>query len=104
MVASVSLWTRRLATQLEMFTQRRVEERVAIYILGRAGGQRVDAGDWVELSEPRHLIAAQCGTAPEVLSRTFKRLEEEGVFTPEAKRVQILDPERLRALAEWIGE
>jgi CRP/FNR family transcriptional regulator len=104
MVASVSMWTRRLAGKMEILTQRRVEERLAIYILGRSGGRRVEPGGWVELTEPRHLIAAQCGTAPEVLSRTFKRLEEEGVLRAEPKRVQVLDPEKLYALAEWIGD
>jgi CRP-like cAMP-binding protein len=33
---SISVWTRRLAQQLELLTQRRVEERLAIYLQGRA--------------------------------------------------------------------
>ena len=43
-----------------------------------AGGTVRTEGEEIRLAEARHLIAAQCGTAPEVLSRTFRRLEEEG--------------------------
>ncbi len=87
---------------LPLLTQRRVEERLAIYILCRAGARELRAGDAVELADPHNLIAAQCGTAPEVLSRTFRRLEEDGVFEASPDSVRILDPERLRSLAEWI--
>ncbi len=102
MLASNSVWTRKLAGKLELLTQRRVEERLAIYILARAGARELAPGDTVELAEPRNLIAAQCGTAPEVLSRTFRRLEEDGLLTASPDHVTILHPDRLRALAEWI--
>ena len=104
MVASVSLWTRKLAQQLELLTQRRVEERLAVYLLGRAATAPPREGEEIRLSEARHLIAAQCGTAPEVLSRTFRRLEDDGVLEGTDDGVRVLDPARLRALAEWIGE
>jgi CRP/FNR family transcriptional regulator len=104
MVASVSLWTRRLASKLELLTQRRVEERLAVYLLARAGAADLGPGETLQLTEPKHLIAAQCGTAPEVLSRTLRRLEEDGVLATEGESVRLLDPERLRALAEWIDD
>lgn len=100
MIGSIAAWTRRLAGKLELLTQRRVEERFALYLLGRAGGRNLTPGDRVELAEPRHLIAAQCGTAPEVLSRTLRRLEDEGIIAAEPDAVSVLDPERLGALAE----
>jgi len=104
MLASTSAWTRKLAGKLELLTQRRVEERLAIYILARAGGRELQPGDTVELAEPRNLIAAQCGTAPEVLSRTFRRLEDDGVVAADIDHVTVLRPDRLRALAEWIED
>ncbi len=104
MLASISVWTRRLANTLELLTQRRVEERVAVYLLGRAGKRELASGDAVPLPEARHLIAAQCGTAPEVLSRTFRRLEDDGVLESHPDRVVVRDPARLQALAEWIAE
>ncbi len=102
MLASVSVWTRKLAANLELLTQRRVEERLAVYLLGRRAASEISDGDLIELAEPKHLIAAQCGTAPEVLSRTLRRLEEDGVLDSDQKGVRVLDVDRLRALAEWI--
>jgi CRP/FNR family transcriptional regulator len=104
MVASISMWTRKLASKLELLTQRRVEERLAIYLIGRAGQREISSGSSVRLAEPKHLIAAQCGTAPEVLSRTFRRLEDDGVLTVDGDSVRILDPRRLQELAEWIDD
>jgi CRP/FNR family transcriptional regulator len=100
---SISIWTRRLAMQLELLTQRRVEERLAIYLQGRAGARALTAGDEIPLQEPRHLIAAQLGTGPEVLSRTFRRLEEQGVIAADGQSVKILDVVGFAALAEPIG-
>jgi CRP/FNR family transcriptional regulator len=102
MLGSISLWTRKLATKLELLTQRRVEERLAIYLLSRAGDRELMPGDTVELAEPRNLIAAQCGTAPEVLSRTFRRLEEDGLLSAAPRYVTVHQPDRLRELAEHI--
>ena len=102
MLGSISRWTRRLVSKLELLTQRRVEERLAIYLLGRAGTEEIRPGDVIPLVEARNLIAAQCGTAPEVLSRTFRHLEDEGVLEAHPDRITVLAPDRLRALAEWI--
>jgi CRP/FNR family transcriptional regulator len=102
MLGSISLWTRKIVSKLELHTHRRVEERLAIYLMSRAGPLELEPGHRIELSEPRNLIAAQCGTAPEVLSRTFRRLEDDGVLEAAPRHVTITDPDRLRALAEWI--
>ncbi len=102
MLGSVSMWTRKLASKLELLTQRRVEERVALYLMARAGSTDLKAGDTIQLAEARNLIAAQCGTAPEVLSRTFRRLEEDGLIEAAPHHVVVLDPAKLRSLAEWL--
>jgi CRP/FNR family transcriptional regulator len=104
MVASVSMWTRKLAAQLELLTQRRVEERLAVYLLANLGQRNLEPGELIRLTDAKNLIAAQCGTAPEVLSRTLRRLEEEGVIEGLREGVRVLDPERLRGLAEWIED
>lgn len=102
MLGSVSMWTRRLASKLELLTQRRVEERLALYLLARAGSEELEAGATIELAQPRNLIAAQLGTGPEVLSRTFRRLEDDAIVAASPHHVTVLDPARLHALAEWI--
>lgn len=102
MLGSVSMWTRKLASKLELLTQRRVEERVALYLIARAGPGEIQPGDTIQLAEARNLIAAQCGTAPEVLSRTFRRLEEDGILEAAPHHVTVVDPDKLRSLAEWL--
>ena len=102
MLGSVSMWTRRLASKLELLTQRRVEERLALYLLARADTDHPESGATIELAQPRNLIAAQLGTGPEVLSRTFRRLEDDGIIAAAPHHVTVLDPAKLRALAEWI--
>ena len=103
MIGSVAAWTRTLAGKLEMLTQRRVEERLALFLMSRAGRRNVEPGTVIELGQPKHLVAAECGTGPEVLSRTFKRLEEDEIIETGTTTVTILDPERLADLAEWLG-
>ncbi|MEE4273941.1 MAG: Crp/Fnr family transcriptional regulator [Thermoanaerobaculales bacterium] len=103
MIGSISAWTRTLAGKLEMLTQRRVEERLALFLMGRVGRRELEPGVVVELGQPKQLVAAECGTGPEVLSRTFKRLEADGIIETGTTTVKVLDPERLAALAEWLG-
>ena len=103
MIGSVSAWTRTLAGKLEMLTQRRVEERLALFLINRAGRREIEPGEIIELGQPKQLVAAECGTGPEVLSRTFKRLEEDGIIETGTSTVKVLDPVRLADLAEWLG-
>ncbi|KPV39429.1 transcriptional regulator [Thiohalorhabdus denitrificans] len=44
-------------------------------------------------------LASYLGVAPETISRLFRRFRDQGLATVKSKRVQIHDPERLRALA-----
>jgi hypothetical protein len=39
-----------------------------------------------------------------VLSRTLRRLEDEGILRVTARGVTVVEAERLRDLARWIGE
>jgi CRP-like cAMP-binding protein len=77
---------------------------LAVYLFSRTGGVLPSKGEVVQLGAPKHLIAAQCGTAPEVLSRTFKKLEESEILTVGSDHVVVLNPAKLRDLAEWIGD
>jgi CRP/FNR family transcriptional regulator len=101
LLASMSLWLRRLADLVEDLALHTVEERVAAY-LWSAFVRSADApvcGAEIRLSEPKRLIAALCGTAPEVLSRTFRRLAKEGVVRVNGPMVRLVDPGALAALA-----
>jgi len=101
LLASMSGWLRRLADLVEGLALHTVEERVAAYLwsaFARAGGAPV-RGAHIRLAEPKRLIAALCGTAPEVLSRTFRRFAADGVMRVEGPNATLLDPAALARLA-----
>jgi CRP/FNR family transcriptional regulator len=101
LLASMSFWLRRLVDLVEGLSLHSVEERVAAYLWSvfvRSGLPAL-RGTQVSLEDPKHLIAALCGTAPEVLSRTFRKLEADGVVVVDGPVATLLDPSRLQALS-----
>jgi CRP/FNR family transcriptional regulator len=105
LLASMSIWLRRLVDLVEGLSLHTVEERVAAYLWSTfvRSGRPLVPGASVRLEEPKHLIAALCGTAPEVLSRTFRKLEADGAVRVDGPVAEILDPARLAALAGTSG-
>jgi len=100
LLASMSVWLRRLADLVEGLALHTVEERVAAYLLSAflRSGAPLARGAQIRLPEPKRLIAALCGTGPEVLSRTFRRLAEDGVVKVTGPVATLLDPAALAAL------
>ncbi len=97
LLASLSMWLRRLVDLVDGLSLHTVEERVAAYLWAmfeRTGGA-AERGAEVRLEEPKHLIAALCGTAPEVLSRTFRKLEDDGAVRIRGPVATLLDPGEL---------
>jgi CRP/FNR family transcriptional regulator, dissimilatory nitrate respiration regulator len=105
MLASISYWLRRLVDLVDGLSLHTVEERVAAYLWSAFTRSSLPLvrGVRVRLEDPKHLIAALCGTAPEVLSRTFRKLEAEGIVTVEGPVAALLDAARLQALASAAG-
>ena len=101
LLASMSFWLRRLVDLVEGLSLHTVEERVGAYLWSAfvRSGRPLLPGAQVRLEDPKHLIAALCGTAPEVLSRTFRKLEADGAVRVDGPVATMLDPERLQALA-----
>ncbi len=105
LLASLSVWMRRLADLVEGLALHTVEERVAAYLLSafRRSGRVLTAGAAIRLEEPKRLIAELCGTGPEVLSRTFRRLAAGGVVRVSGRAAILLDPAALVALVTGGG-
>ena len=53
----------------------------------------------VHLSEPKRLLAAKLGIAPETLSRVLRHLRDRGLISGSGRVVNVLDSECLRSLA-----
>jgi CRP/FNR family transcriptional regulator len=101
LLASMAFWLRRLVDLVEGLSLHTVEERVGAYLWSAfvRSGRPVLPGAAVRLEDPKHLIAALCGTAPEVLSRTFRKLEADGAVKVDGPVATLLDAERLQNLA-----
>lgn len=105
LLASLSVWLRRLVDLIDGLSLHTVEERVSAYLWAAFLRSRepLAAGLVIRLDEPKHTIAALCGTAPEVLSRTFHRFEAAHVVHVAGSLITLLDPDSLAARAR-LGE
>lgn len=101
MLASMSVWLRRLVDLVEGLSLRTVEERVAGYLVAAAAraGCALEEGAQLRLEDSKRLIAASCGTAPEVLSRTFHKLASRNLVRVEGAVATILNAPGLLRLA-----
>jgi CRP/FNR family transcriptional regulator len=93
---------RRFTTRLEEVSTRPVQARIALHLLRLAEKDAGGAGKGtvVDLGATREVAAATIGTVREVLIRTLRTMEKAGVVALRARRIEILDPKRLRAMAE----
>jgi CRP/FNR family transcriptional regulator len=92
---------RRFTTRLEEVATLSVEARVASHLLRLAEKEAGSSapGTVVDLAASREVAAASLGTVREVLIRTLRSLEKDGVVALRGRRIEILDPDRLRSLA-----
>lgn len=101
LVVSLSLSLRRFARQIEELTFADVTSRLASFLVTRAEEQSTRYGGitYLELGIKKGELAAQLGTASETISRTFRKLKEEGIIELDGRKVTILQMDRLQQLA-----
>jgi len=100
MIGGLSRFLRQFASQVEQLTFQDVPARLARYLLNLAGDMR----SVVLLPIPKGELASNLGTVSETLSRTFRKLSEEGLITVKGKEITILDRESLADLSESTKE
>jgi len=96
MIGGLSRFLRLFAGQIEELTFRDVPSRLARYLL-ELSNERNGA---IELPTSKSAIASRLGTVSETLSRTFRKLSDEGLIRVEGKTIVILDADRLSDLAD----
>jgi len=96
---------RRFRIRLEEISTRTVPARVASYLLRQSEIQTgsSERGSVLDLGATREVVAAAIGTVREVFVRTLRGFERQGLVGIDARRVEILEPERLRDLSEDRG-
>lgn len=73
-----------------------VRQRLAMFLIDQADTTfRVDALRWTQTD-----IARRLGTVRDVLGRTLRKLEEEGILRIEREKILLLDRKRLEQVAE----
>lgn len=91
-----------LINQLEDLSSKEVPNRLAKYILKeiKITGTEKLPEPFVKLSIPKSTIASYIGTITETLSRSFKKLQDEGIIRVNGKKIFVNDMKRLKELAK----
>lgn len=95
---------RHLNKHIEEVTLKDVTKRVADYILAEnkktAGNVNAKSkANIIELKISKNDLASYLGTIPETLSRTFKKLQDDGAIEVNGKSITIADPDKLKELS-----
>jgi len=97
MITTLALRLRGFAQLVETLTLKDAASRLAAYLLGLC---REQGGRQLSLPATKGELAAQLGIAQETLSRTLRRLKDDGLIQVSGRRITILEPARLEEVAE----
>lgn len=95
MIAGLSRYLRQFATQVEQLTFQDVPARLAKYLLTLPGAEEGQ----VVLPISKGQLASNLGTVSETLSRTLRKLSDEGLLEVEGKSISLRDLDELEDLA-----
>ncbi len=96
MIAGLSIFLRQFAHQIEELTFKDVPARLAGYLLKIT--PESDGSYLLPVSKSQ--LASNLGTVSETLSRSLRKLVDDGLIQVEGKKIAILDRELLEELAE----
>ncbi|GFE57309.1 Crp/Fnr family transcriptional regulator [Geobacter sp. AOG1] len=101
LIVSLSLLLRRFARQIEELSFAEVPARLATYLIELAERKSTtfQGKTYLDLDMKKGELASRLGTVSETLSRTFRKLKEEGIIDVEGSRVLIHSMDRLNGLA-----
>jgi len=102
LVVSLSLMLRQFARQIEELSFADVTSRLASFLVRRANEKSSSFGGitYIDLGVKKGELASRLGTASETISRTLRKLKEEGIIEVQGNRVVILQMEKLQKLCE----
>jgi CRP/FNR family transcriptional regulator len=102
LVVSLSLMLRRFVRQIEELSFADVTSRLASFLVRRAAESSTSFGGitYIDLGIKKGELASRLGTASETISRTFKKLKDEGIIEVQGSRVVVHQMEKLEKLSE----
>ncbi len=96
-ISSLSSFLRDYNRQVENLSLKEVPARIASFLITEAG----KAGrDRVHLKSSKTEWARTLGTISETLSRALRKMSDEGIIAVDGREIVILEPERLRNIAD----
>ena len=98
MIAGFAKRLRYLNNHIENITLKDVAKRVAIYLYEELN--KTEKENVIKLKISKHDLASYLGTIIETLSRTFKKLQEDGIIEVDGKKIIIKSIEKLKSLIE----
>lgn len=101
LIASLSLLLRRFARQIEELSFADAPSRLASYLIDLADRKSTSfqGKTYLELDMRKGELASRLGTVSETLSRTFRKMKDEGIIEVDGSKVIILNMERLKMVA-----
>lgn len=102
MLAGFAKRMRSLVNQIEDLSSKEVTNRLAKYLLKeiKAAGAENLPEPFVKLLTPKSTVASYIGTITETLSRTFNKLQKEGIIRVKGKIIFVSDFNKLKDLAK----
>jgi CRP/FNR family transcriptional regulator len=102
LVVSLSLMLRQFARQIEELSFADVTSRLASFLVRRAAEKSTSYNGivYIDLGIKKGALASRLGTAGETISRTLKKLKEEGIIEVQGNRVVVNEMEKLKKLSE----
>jgi CRP/FNR family transcriptional regulator, dissimilatory nitrate respiration regulator len=101
LIVSLSVLLRRFARQIEELSFADAPSRLASYLIDLASRKSTSfqGKTYLELDMRKGELASRLGTVSETLSRTLKKLKDEGVIDVDGNKVTILNMEKLKMVA-----
>ncbi len=102
MIATMAALLQSLNRKIEDLSLREVAARLSRHLLAQARVEHREAADGAsfQLETTKSALAASLGTISETLSRTFKKLQQQGLVAMERDRVTLLNCRRLQQVAD----
>ena len=100
MIGGLARFLRQFTTQIEDLTFRDVPARLARYLSDLSDDNQIH----LVLPISKSQLASNLGTVSETLSRTFRKLSDEGIIQVQGKNIEILDADCLLDLADSYKE
>ena len=103
LMADMSQRLKHLITEIEVLSLQNAAYRLASFLWKRWESEQPVDG-FIELQVPKGVIASRLSVTPETLSRTLHGFTEQGLIRVDGHRLEIIDPQGLRSLADPLAD